>query len=173
MSGEQWGASALMKNGDVIARSSARRSAWWFIGIGFLFASVTSFAPWPVRLIGWPLWLFYLSLGLYLVTVRLVVKEDRLTITTGPLRRSVNLSDLASIRYRRTGLLRRRSSARLILQDTQGKSIKIPIGGFGFDHDDKWGPTVLKAAERAQAAVEPKARDVLVHLDGTGRGYLV
>ncbi len=164
---------ASVASGDSFeARLRAYRTApWWFIGVGVLVAVGTAFMPWSLRALLWPLAVVYAGIGVYVRIGRLTIRNGRISITAGPIRHSVDLERLTQVTYRRPGR-GRRSVANIVLEDLTGQRLKISVGGFGFARDDEWAAIILHAAERARAVVEPKARNCLVHLDGTGRGYL-
>jgi hypothetical protein len=95
---------------------------------------------------------------------RLYFSSREISLTNGFTNRSILLTNLRSIGYRRSG-----AGAKLVLTDDSGRIMGINIRGF--KRDDEWGSLLLAAAERNGATVDPRARESIAHADGTGSGW--
>jgi len=103
--------------------------------------------------------------AVYFWAVRLEWTDETLVLRAGPWRRSVSLTSLTCLGYKRSG-----RTGVYLLEDGFGRSLRVDVSGFG--RDDVWKRHLLQSAHRSGAQISPKAEESLRHASGTGRGYL-
>jgi hypothetical protein len=119
----------MLPQGMTVALESA-----WLLAIGLLLA-------------GWTL------------LMRLRYDLESLAMTLGPWRRSVTLTNLESVTWKRTGGGRSRGT--IYVRDRAGHAAPIYVGRFKGRQE--WGPLILSAADRCHAPVDRHSR---AYLDG-------
>jgi hypothetical protein len=104
-------------------------------------------------------WLPVLGLALagWALLMRLRWDHDRFSMSIGPWRRSVTLSELESVTWKRTGGARSRGT--IFLRDRAGRTVPIYVSRFTGRSD--WGPLIVRAAERSKASVDRRSRAYL------------
>jgi hypothetical protein len=98
-----------------------------------------------------------LPLAAWTLSMRLRYDEQTVAMTIGPWRRAVELAQLESVTWKRTGGARSRGT--IFLRDRAGHV--TPIYVDRFKRRSEWGPLILHAAERAGATVDEHARGYL------------
>jgi hypothetical protein len=98
-----------------------------------------------------------LALGAWALLMRLRYTSDRLAMTIGPWRRRVDLNSLDSISWKMTGAWR--SQGTILVRDRNGGEVPIYVGRF--NRENEWGPLLLDAANRCEAQVDHRSRQLL------------
>lgn len=106
-------------------------------------------------------WLLLLGLMLagWTLLMRLHYDQESLAMTLGPWHRRVNLTDLESVTWKRTGGGRSRGT--IVVRDHTGHA--VPIYVERFKGRPEWGPLILGAADKCKATVDRHSR---AYLDG-------
>lgn len=98
-----------------------------------------------------------LGLGAWTLLMRLRFSADSLSMTVGPLRRTVDLSSLESVSWKMTGTWR--SKGTIFVRDRHGQEVPIYVGRYSRSND--WGPLLLDAARRSGAHVDSRSEGIL------------
>jgi hypothetical protein len=93
-------------------------------------------------------------LGTFALLTRLRFDESWMAFEIGPWRREVDLTDLESVTWRRSG-----TYGLLWLRDRRGRRVPIYVGKLR--KPDQWSKVILEAAARTGAHVDERSRDIL------------
>ena len=110
--------------------------------------------------------LLVILVAMYSLIVHLEWNDESMVLVVGPYKRRVSLLALRLVGYRRSG-----RTVLYYLKDTSGAKLKLEASMF--KRDDVWKKLILKAADRAGAEVDPRARESLTNTNGRGDGYIV
>jgi hypothetical protein len=124
-----------------------------------------SIVLWIVLLIGDPetallsIWLLLLgvALAVHALLIRLRYSPRQLAVTIGPWRRAVDLTQLESISWKRTGGGRSRGT--IMVRDRSAHVAPIYVGRFTARRE--WGPLLIQAAAKSQAPIDAHSRAYL------------
>jgi hypothetical protein len=106
-----------------------------------------------------------LLLGIRSIIIRLYFNDTMLGISTGPFRRSIDLTRLAEVGYRRSHY-----TNFYLLRCSDGSHLSVQ--GTRFLRDDEWKSLILRSAHASGAKIDSKAEKSLAAADGAGAGYL-
>lgn len=120
---------------------------------------------WIVLLIGAPhtallsVWLLLLglSLGAWALLMRLRYTSRSLALTIGPWRRQVDLGQLESVSWKRTGGGRSRGT--ILVRDRAGHTVPVYVGRFKAR--ESWGPLLIRATTASGATIDRHSRAYL------------
>jgi hypothetical protein len=102
---------------------------------------------------------------LAIILVRLHFSPFEIAVTVGPWSRSVKLTELSEVRYKRTGY-----TAMIVLKDSSGGRVSINVRRF--KRDNEWARVILDASIRTGVDLPKGARASLEHADGKSGGWV-
>jgi hypothetical protein len=120
---------------------------------------------WIILLIGAPetalisVWLLLLGalLAGWALLMRLHYSSRQLAIAIGPWRRAVDLGQLASVTWKRTGGGRSRGT--ILVRDRAGHTVPVYVGRF--TDRKEWGPLLVQSATKSRAPIDAHSRAYL------------
>jgi hypothetical protein len=99
------------------------------------------------------------------IAMRLHFSPSKIAVTVGPWTRTVSLTELSDVGYKRTGY-----TAVITLKDRSGGRLSINVRRF--KRDNEWSRLILDASIRAGVVLPKGAQASLEHADGESGGWV-